>query len=44
MQSKGRKAPDHDALYHLAEAQAGYFTARQAARAGFSWERLTEYS
>ena len=39
-----RKAPDHDALYHLAEPQAGYFTARQASRAGFSWERLTDYS
>ncbi|MHB8500888.1 MAG: type IV toxin-antitoxin system AbiEi family antitoxin domain-containing protein [Candidatus Acidiferrales bacterium] len=41
---KNAKAPDHDALYHLAEPQAGYFTARQAARAGFSWERLTDYS
>ncbi len=44
MTNNGRKAPDHDALYHLAEPQAGYFTARQAARAGFSWERLTEYA
>lgn len=25
-----RKTPDHDVLYHLAESQAGYFTARQA--------------
>jgi predicted transcriptional regulator of viral defense system len=39
-----KKTPDHDALYHLAEQQAGYFTARQAARAGFSGERLTDYS
>jgi len=28
----------------LTEQQAGYFTARQAAGAGFSWERLTDYS
>jgi predicted transcriptional regulator of viral defense system len=39
-----KRTPNHDALYHLAEQQAGYFTARQAARAGFSWERLTDYS
>lgn len=39
-----RKSPDQDALYHFAEPQAGYFTARQASRAGFSWERLTDYS
>ncbi|MFB3922669.1 MAG: type IV toxin-antitoxin system AbiEi family antitoxin domain-containing protein [Terriglobia bacterium] len=38
------KTPNHDALYHLAEQQAGYFTARQAARAGFSGERLTDGS
>jgi predicted transcriptional regulator of viral defense system len=38
------RTPDHDALYRLAEQQAGYFTARQAARAGFSGERLTDYS
>ncbi len=44
MKNAARKAPDHDALYHLAEPQAGYFTARQAARVGFSWERLTDYS
>ena len=44
MKNAAKKTPDHDALYHLAEQQAGYFTARQAARAGFSWERLTDYS
>lgn len=27
---------DHDSLYHIAEAQAGYFTARQARSVGFS--------
>lgn len=27
---------DHDSLYHIAEAQAGYFTARQARSAGFT--------
>jgi predicted transcriptional regulator of viral defense system len=44
MKTVAKKTPDHDALYHLAEQQAGYFTARQAARAGFSAERLTDYS
>jgi predicted transcriptional regulator of viral defense system len=44
MKTVAKKTPDHDALYHLAEQQAGYFTARQAAGAGFSWERLTDYS
>jgi predicted transcriptional regulator of viral defense system len=44
MRNAARKTPDHDALYHLAEPQAGYFTAGQAAQAGFSWERLTDYS
>jgi predicted transcriptional regulator of viral defense system len=39
-----KRTPDHDALYHVAEQQAGYFTANQAARAGFSWERLSDYS
>ena len=36
-----RKTRDHDALCHLAEPQAGYFTARQASRAGFSWEQFS---
>jgi predicted transcriptional regulator of viral defense system len=40
----GKRTPDHAALYHLAEQQAEYFTARHVAKAGFSWERLTEYS
>ena len=44
MTTVAKKTPDHDALYHLAEQQAGYFTARQAARAGFSGERLSDYS
>jgi len=44
MKTVAKKTPDHDALYHLAEQQAGYFTARQAARSGFSGERLTGYS
>jgi len=44
MRKVTKKTPDHDALYHLAEQQAGYFTARQAAGVGFSGERLTEYS
>ena len=39
-----KKTPDHNALYNLAEQQAGYFTARQAAGAGFSGERLADYS
>ena len=33
--------PDYDHLYETAEDQAGYFTARQAQKAGFSWERLS---
>ena len=41
---KKRQRPDHTALYSLAERQAGYFTARQAATAGFSWERLVEHT
>ncbi len=39
-----KEKPNHDALYRLAEQQAGYFTARQAASVGFSGERLTDYS
>ena len=31
-----RSAPDHDALYQIAEQQAGYFTAAQASLAGFT--------
>ena len=44
MRNRPNKAPDHGALYRIAEQQAGYFAARQAAHAGFSWERLTDYS
>jgi predicted transcriptional regulator of viral defense system len=36
------KKPDYDLLYSIAEAQAGYFTARQAGQAGFSHERLSD--
>lgn len=35
--------PDHDALYQIAEQRGGYFTAKQAREAGFSWERLSYY-
>lgn len=37
-------SPDQKALYDRAERQAGYFTARQARSAGFSWERLVEHA
>jgi predicted transcriptional regulator of viral defense system len=33
--------PDHDALYQLAEQQAGYFTAAQAREAGFTYSLLS---
>lgn len=36
--------PDFDLLYDTAEGQAGYFTARQAREAGFSFERLSYYA
>jgi predicted transcriptional regulator of viral defense system len=44
MKTVAKKNPNHNVLYHLAEQQAGYFAARQAARVGFSWERLSDYS
>ncbi len=44
MARKKSSAPDHVALYRIAEQQAGYFTAKQASRVGFSWERLSEYA
>src|ERR1700719_3032365 len=44
MKITGERSPDHEALYRNAEQQAGYFTAAQAARAGFSWERLSYYA
>jgi predicted transcriptional regulator of viral defense system len=34
--------PDFSHLYKIAEAQGGYFTARQAHRAGYSRERLSD--
>ena len=34
--------PDYNQLYETAESQAGYFTARQAKKHGFSWERLSD--
>jgi predicted transcriptional regulator of viral defense system len=30
------RSPDHDLLFHIAEAQAGYFSAAQARSAGFT--------
>ena len=33
---------DYDQLYETAESQAGYFTAKQARKHGFSWERLSD--
>jgi predicted transcriptional regulator of viral defense system len=33
--------PDYDSLYEIAESQAGYFTASQAQKVGFSLERLS---
>ncbi|MCZ7672276.1 MAG: type IV toxin-antitoxin system AbiEi family antitoxin domain-containing protein [Chloroflexi bacterium] len=34
--------PDYNRLYDTAERQAGYFTAAQARKHGFSWERLSD--
>jgi predicted transcriptional regulator of viral defense system len=36
------KGPDYNQLYEIAEGQAGYFTAAQARKVGFSWERLSD--
>ncbi|MFQ5408929.1 MAG: type IV toxin-antitoxin system AbiEi family antitoxin domain-containing protein [Anaerolineales bacterium] len=36
--------PDANHLYEIAESQAGYFTARQATRAGYTWERLSHHA
>lgn len=44
MKTMAKRSPDHDALYHVAEQQAGYFTAHQAAEVGFSGERLAGHS
>jgi len=38
------KSPNHRALYDIAEQQAGYFTTKQAAEAGFSRERLVKHT
>lgn len=37
-----KKKPDFDHLYSIAEDQAGYFTTRQAAAAGYTRERLSD--
>lgn len=34
--------PKYDELYNIAEAQAGYFTTRQARSAGYTYERLSD--
>jgi len=44
MALKTTYAPNHEALYRLAEQQGGYFTAEQATAAGFSWERLSDHA
>jgi predicted transcriptional regulator of viral defense system len=36
------KKPDFNRLYQIAEAQSGYFTAKQAHVAGYSCERLSD--
>ncbi len=38
------RRPDHDALYQIAEGQTGYFAARQARQAGFSWDLLSYHA
>ena len=38
------KTPDHDRLYQIAEAQAGYFTSAQARSAGFSTSLVTYHT
>ncbi len=37
-------SPNFNTLYEITEGQAGYFTARQAGEAGYSWERLSYYA
>ncbi|RIK35206.1 MAG: hypothetical protein DCC55_31015 [Chloroflexi bacterium] len=41
MSRKTTPSPNHDQLYQTAEAQAGYFTAAQARRVGFSHALLS---
>jgi predicted transcriptional regulator of viral defense system len=38
------KKTNYQALYDIAENQAGYFTSEQADKAGYSWERLSRLS
>ena len=38
------ESPDHDHLYQIAEAQAGYFTSAQARSAGFSTSLVTYHT
>lgn len=37
------ETPDWDALFDVAQAQAGYFTTKQAANAGYSPQLLAYY-
>lgn len=41
MRNTSEEMPDHNALYQTAEQQAGYFTAAQARKAGFSSSLLS---
>jgi len=41
MRDTPKEMPDHNALYQIAEQQAGYFTAAQARQAGFSSSLLS---
>jgi predicted transcriptional regulator of viral defense system len=43
MSAKLTSPPDHDTLYQIAEAQAGYFTTGQAATAGFSYGLISHH-
>jgi predicted transcriptional regulator of viral defense system len=43
MTTRTTSAPDHDALYRLAEAQAGYFTTQQAEALGFTRALLVHH-
>lgn len=38
-----KQFPDHNKLYHLAERQGGYFTARQAQQVGFTRPLLSHH-
>lgn len=43
MTTQSSNAPDHNALYRIAEQQAGYFTTKQAASAGFARPLLSHH-